>query len=385
MASLPKDDDDYPYHRIIFYDSNRSPKRKTVYLKKSSHYGKAGYTRSEAKEWKKRREIAFKDGKWNPWNEQQAVQKEQQAVSLGKAIKKYLKRAKRELAATTVEARDEYLSHFKSVFGTNTALSNISEEDLEEWVNEHHLKYKSKMKRLEVINALYKYVDRKGWAEKPDITVYAKRSEKKRAKRSSKTWVSPEEYDTVKKAAKKVIAKSMDNNHIKSAKFSYLHTFYEEFDNVFDFLINTALRRSDFLNLSTAWFIRDCKMMKIGDEQYQPKSQAPEEIIPLTPEARRIARHWIERFGENTRPFKKVRKRYFTDFFKAVFEKALPAKADRLSAHKMRDSAAMYLLFEKGYSPQTVQQITRHEDLSTLNIYLHWAPSKGLEEIENKG
>lgn len=331
----------------------------------------------------KRRELMYKDGEWSPWDETKTRQREA-TLTLKRAIKKYLRQAKRELASSTIKSREEQLNVLKKRFG-DPVIIKLTEEQLEQWVNARHLKYKSKMKRLEVVNALYTFIEDKGWAEKPDIEVFAKRAEKKRAKQPDKTWIRTEEFGKVKQAAADIHQERMKRNRAGAASNTKYRTFEREFDYIFDFLINTALRRSDLLNLSTDWFIRGYKMLKIGDDTYQPKSQSASEIIPLTPEAREIGRRWVGKYGKGVRPFKDITNDWITHFFKDVFRKALPEKAEQLSLHKMRDSAAMYLLFEKGYSPQTVQQVTRHEDLSTLNIYIHWAPSEGLKEIENKG
>lgn len=376
MASFPDDPYDYPYHRIIFYDSNRTPKRKTIYLKKSTHYGKAGYTKAQAEDFQKRREIDYKDGKYDPWKDH--VPKDN-PVKLKFAIQKYLERASKELADTTLEVRRDYLNMIHRVFG-NVAVSKM---ELDGWVNQDNVKYKTKMKRLEVANAFFEYCQNQGWRQAPALKVYAKKSEKIAAKKTDKTYIYPREFTRVKRAACLIHHRRIKNNSKTPYRHKHLIDFEQDFSNVFDFLINTALRRSDFLALSTGWFSRNLTYMDIGDSTYLPKSQMPDEAIPLTPEARQIARLWIDKHGRNARPFHKIKKDWFTRFFKDVFRLGLPHKAGRLSAHKMRDTAVMYLLFQKRYSPQTVQQITRHKHLSTLTKYTHWNPEGALEEIEN--
>lgn len=371
MASLPKDPNS-DYYRVIFrktYDGKQ--RSKTFYFRKDS------YTRTEVRDWKRAKEMDFKGGDWMPWDKESRIKKES-ALTLQQAIDKYKKIAQQQLAEETIRTRFSDLKLFAEYIGKARHIKNITSENCNSFINRSGT-YGTKKRRKSSLKNFFEYLDRE-----PDLNVLATRAEKKKNKSTYKTYLKSSEFDAVKQAAETIHETNKNSKAGKSPKFKKYREFEKEFPYIFDFLINTALRRGDLLNLNTAWFSVDYHYMTIGDDSYLPKSQQVERI-PLTHDARIIAKRWVEKYGQPCQPFINITKDWYTTFFKKVFEEALPRKAPKLSAHKMRDSAVMYLLHELNLSPQTVQQITRHKQLKTLMVYAHRSPEAALREIENKG
>src|SRR5699024_9202200 len=140
-------------------------------------------------------------------------------LTIKQAIEQYLTHARQELAPATLQKRKEYLQMLRDRVGAETTLANLTSDIAGDFVNAPHLKYKSKMKRLESVNALCEFAAEKQWPLELNVTVQATRAEKKKAKRADKTYIRPDEFPAVKQAAKAIHERRKKNGYASAKKY----------------------------------------------------------------------------------------------------------------------------------------------------------------------
>lgn len=352
MASFPKDKGEY--HRVIFrktYDGKQ--RSKTFYFKKDE------YTRTEVKNWKRRKEMDFKGGDWSPWDKESRIQKKGQTIKQAKD--EYLKYAKQKYADSTYDIRKRYLTLFAKFANKNKPLSELTSEVCNRWINQD-LKYPTKKNRLKTLSVFFGWTDKMYGVSIDGLEVIATNREKQKYfSKQHKGFIT---HEQLQKVLEKVTGTDRSIHDRDKLKDFYRLAFY------------TTRRRSDLLHIKREWIVEDQSLLILGEENgYKPKSQVIE-YVPLSEEALKILTKYEGlMFGEFNPDF-------VTQEFKKAVKKALPKIADKISLHSLRDSGIMYLLHVKDMPAQKVMDITGHNSLRSLELYTHkWAKKEYLSKL----
>jgi integrase len=345
MASLPKDSG--KYHRVIFrktYDGNQ--RSKTFYFRKDE------YTRTEVKEWKKRKELAFKGGDWQPWDEPSRITKGHDSIA--DKIAEYLRYARRIYADSTYDIRKRYLELFADYVGRNRTLSSVTTELANNWINASGLTYPTKKNRLKTLSVFFDWTD----AGIGGLEVIARQSEKQKYfNKQHKSFITETQLG-------KVLHEVRGSTRSTHSRYD-LRQFYR-------LAFYTTRRRSDLLHLKPSWIMDDEPLMRLGDDEYLPKSQIVE-YVPLLDNAWQILLDYKEETS-NGDPIFKFTGDFVTKQFQDALEKAVPRMKGKVSLHNLRDSGIMYLIYEKDLDLKHVRQMTGHRTLRSLELYTHnWA------------
>lgn len=362
MASLISDP---KYFRLIF---TRQGKRKSLYFRKKPHFPD-GYSKKEMTEIKKKMEYEFKYQGWSPWSDPVQVKSE---LPTSEALKRYRRFASQQLAKSTVDKRIAYLQGLPEM-----NVHEITHQQLNEFINAGTVSYNTKKARKQAVNRLWLFLSESEGVDMPELKIISTKAQ--RRARAEKTWITAGELEKVIKELHRLHEKIQSEPLARRHNMALYNAMRPRLEEVFRFVFYTGLRLSDIHHFRPDWISKDKKFVTIGDEGYTPKSQELNETIPVMPETKEIIDRWYEM--ENKRLFNKVDAQWISKTFKKCVKAALPDKANRLSFHRLRDSATMYWLDEKGLSVRIVQQILRHKDISTTMIYTQHNPEHLWEAV----
>lgn len=364
MASFPRDKNSQ-YHRVIF--------RKTVDGKKKSktfYFRKTEFNRTEVSDWKKRKELEFKDKIWLPWDEPAQIARN--GVTLTEVLEHYERAGKKELAASTINRRMTYLRDFADYVGKQRPLKGI---DVNKWINQGDVKYLTRRQRHTALRALYKHVVHrmKLLPEIPRMDVISTRAERSSARSNKfKDWLRDEELEKLIKSLHQLDRQIKSDPHAYSPYTQINNKQRLDIEWVFRLVHKTGMRLGDVHNFDIRWIEPDPSMkgkriIRFSATGDVPKSQTLNEAIPVMPEIVDTVNMLIER-GED-KPFRKMNRQWISKTFSKCLEMSFPKK--NMTFRNLRDSAANYWLYERNLPLKIVQQILRHADIKTTMIYVH--------------
>ena len=119
------------------------------------------------------------------------------------------------------------------------------------------------------------------------------------------------------------------------------------------------------------------KYIQIGSEEFLTKHNM-ENKIPIAPENLDIVKRYHEMASDpdsSLFPLKEQAKQLSVWFTKAA-KKTFPGRRRRWGLHLLRHSCGMYLMNEKGWHEEDVQEFLRHTTQETVKKYRHGAPAK---------
>jgi integrase len=345
------------YWRIKFFNANKRPKEKSIYRPTIQHDPDYGLTRLQAERLVRDLERDIDNG-WNPWDEISSPTATS-ILTLSQAINETLQYIRPNLEQSTYETREDHFDLLREYFGGSYPVSNITTSQLNTFINSNTLRNKPasfsyKMLRKEILVKLYKYLNRQYSIEKPELEVYATRAEKSRYyNKDFKTFLLKEELIWALDYLPSLRSKSRHSRELLRAY--YLLAFF------------TGRRRADLLAIQSEWISDAEPVIQLFDDSYMTKAKRFE-YIPLSEEA------WnLMKSIRSTGPiFKNFNQNFVTKEFKKLLRLCFPKeKADKLSLHKLRDSAIMHFLHREGMSTTEVMERVGHISLRSLDKYVH--------------
>lgn len=356
MASLSKTSDGLRW-RIRFYSSKRTPPYKDVYQFTKKGDSANGYTRIQIDEYQKDLENDFKANAWNPWD--QDKKESPTIITVTSAIDGYLKKVKPTIKPPTYKTKVSTLKQFKEEFGEQRPITSIETEDIEDWVNEAN-KYTSRKKRKSEIILVFNYLKKKYRNESgihtPEIEVAATKQEKNELRfKDFKTFLLREQLDFMLERLKR----GMFRSRVKKDR-ELLSKYY-----LLGFL--TGRRRRDLLSIKGEWISNSEPVLRLFDQDYISKGQRPE-WVELNTEAWEILKDLKQPgpiFGDFSESF-------VSEEFEHLVQHTLPSElANKLSLHKLRDSAIMHMMYREGLSIPFIMARVGHAGFSSLQKYVH--------------
>lgn len=355
MASLLKREKrGHKYYVIRFHKKGMTPYSKEFWFRADK------YKLKQVRNAQIEMELKFRLGDWNPWKNQMVIDDHDHQLPMFKEmITVFLDATKHKYADSTLKKHRWRLQGALDHIGNDIPISRLSVELFESYVNNEKDAFSFRKTKMASLRAFQTWL-RKAYPQIDRFVPELKASSATRRK-GRKTYITKEELDKL---------------------CAVIPPERQTVSDMFRFAFFTGVRLGEITNMKVSWIQGD--YLAIGDEQYRPKSDASESIIPLPDEALEIVR----RHSAGKKPGELLFTPYYgnshydvwvSSQFRKFAPLALPDKSQRISFHKLRDSCAMYWLHERKIPVHHVQRLLRHGSLRMTEIYLHYNP----EELRN--
>lgn len=360
MASLRKIKiNGHLYYQVRFFCRKKSPNEKNLYFPVSR------YRKSDMISIQRELEFRYKAGLWDPWTQKIVDKTSEVAPLFHDVLDRFIKDRKSAYAKNTWRKINTQINNIKDLPETNVPLDTLSAETLKHYVNDETRTFETRKTRRGVIKTLEKWVLQRHPDTARPFTpeIVAPQADRRKAR---KTYITSEELQMLV---------DIIPDHERTIADIITLAFY------------TGMRISEITNMRIAWIQGD--YIEIGDEAYRPKSDSSEATpIPITRMIQKILERrskgrpksdylFLFRKSGNRENYNKI----ISSKFKSYAKIALPEKQDKLSFHKLRDSAAMYWLHERKMDVYQVRAMLRHSSVTMTEKYLHAKPDALLEWV----
>lgn len=370
MASLLKTKPDYPYYVLVFTNAKKKPKQKFLYFKRSQ------FSKKRILELKIELEIKYKSKEYDPWQQEIEIVQNQYNIRFSDSVNEFLADKQKTLASNTLRRYSDVLKLFMTRNHTLRNVDELNKKVLDIFCNDETISYSTKNSRRTVLHSYISWVhEKKHIPELLRIKIISTKAERRG---NQKTWVTSEELELIIKALQVLDERATKPKHapkeIKGRGW---------LADLFRVAFYTGMRRGDLMHMKVSWIKQD--FIYIGDDHYRPKSQKSIEAVPIMPEIRPILDRLCIGKSRSERLFGHSREDWPSKTFKECVKIALPDKADKLRFHNLRDSAAMYWMYERGLPLHLVQELLRHANIKTTEIYRQYNPRALFDALNTAG
>jgi integrase len=353
MASLTKTKDG-KHWCIRFYNAKKTPQRKAIYRPTKEHDERHGLTRLQADRLKRDLEDDYRNG-WNPWKSE-TPESLRPSLSLKQAIQETLDDMEDRIAASTYTNRVHMYDTVMQEFGESVLVENLQQDILNQWINEA-AKYSYRQRRKDVLNFLFKYMKKKYNLPKPEFEVVANRSEKNSYyNKDFKTFILREQLEFMLERINDVPRRNVASLFDRKLLADFYRLAYL-----------TGRRRGELLAIKGEWISLKQPIIHLFDDDFGTKGNRFE-FIMINNEAWAL----LKRLKKPGLIFDPFTKEFVTSEFKKLLRRTMPPEiAEKMSLHKLRDSAIMRMLYQEEMQIQHVMDAVGHDSFASLQKYRH--------------
>lgn len=335
----------------VYYIRCRDPRKREVRLKIPS-----AKNRAKAERLAEEYETKYNFGEVDPW-EFKDKQQSYSDISLSSLVNLYLKRNKNRWKGGTdghsYITKQSRLNRLQDILNPGMPVSQITYQHVNNIVNDLDVRQTSKKAYLRTFKAFF------NWARKEEIMDM--RTKKIQLDRQPVTKLTG--YITAGDLQKII------DTYLEKMEGNKLYA------DVWHFTFYNGPRMSEIPSILKKHVDLDNKYIQVGSEEFVAKHNM-ENRVPIAPENLELVTTYYHNTKSPDKPLFDVGGAYTSNLFTKAAKRTFPGRRKRWGIHLLRHSCAMYLMNEKGWHEEEVQEFLRHTSSETVKQYRHGAPSK---------